>query len=766
MSSAQPPKAKPSRTSTGLETIEVIKAVRPAAWLWSPIVGSQTRKLVRRMREKQVPEHACQTVEREAVEVLAQCVPPAAEAGSRVGLVVGFIQSGKTLSFTAVTALARDNGYPLVVVIAGTSNNLLGQTTRRLESDLGSSSRRRAFQVYSSHKNRRSEDDVNSIRGVLADWKDPAVPEEERRTVVLTVMKERTHLDWLAAVLNDLDLVGVPALVIDDEADQASLNVKVRRGEESSTYLKIRAIRDLLPSHTLLQYTATPQAILLISILDLLSPDFAALLTPGQDYTGGTTFFGESGLRKLIVSIPLSEVPSPSAPPRREPPPSLLSALRLFVVGVASGLLSQDEDAPRNRSMIVHPAVSTETHSQHARWVRAIIRNWVQILAADGDPDREDLVSEMRAAYDDLAKTAISTPPFSSIVERLPQALRQIQVREQNSSKGPPPQLPYGRDYAWIIVGAKLIDRGYTVEGLTVTYMPRPLGVGNADTIQQRARWFGYKAGYLGYCRVFLTDPTIQAYESYVEHEASVRRRLREHIDSGRPVQELRRVFRLDRTLRPTRTNVISVDYARYGFKGGWFWPRSAHLIASAVEANRSTVAGFWSGLPHRDWRPEAKHARANPSYHHLVSDGIPLHTLRDQLLAEIRLASVSNELIWEGLIDVLRGACDDDPSERARVLLMRPEAEARRGTSQDGSVIKRLFQGANPVYPIERRGTVYPGDSELHAQDRVTVQVHRVDVYQGSARDSGSKLLERDVPFIAVWLPERLRRVLVIQDQ
>ena len=78
----------------------------------------------------------------------------------------------------------------------------------------------------------------------------------------------------------------------------------------------------------------------------------------------------------------------------------------------------------------------------------------------------------------------------------------------------------------------------FTVEGLTVTYMPRGRGVGNADTVQQRARWFGYKAQYLGYCRVFLADATRDDYRSYVEHEKNVRNQLRTHRETGQSLRE------------------------------------------------------------------------------------------------------------------------------------------------------------------------------------------------------------------------------------
>src|SRR5690349_13721718 len=97
-------------------------------------------------------------------------------------------------------------------------------------------------------------------------------------------MKNHRHLSNLIEVLSRLRLERVPALVIDDEADQAGLNTLVRQGDESTTYQRLVALRACLPHHTYLQYTATPQAPLLINLIDVLSPAFAQVLTPGDDY--------------------------------------------------------------------------------------------------------------------------------------------------------------------------------------------------------------------------------------------------------------------------------------------------------------------------------------------------------------------------------------------------------------------------------------------------------------------------------------------------
>ncbi|TIC84443.1 hypothetical protein [Nocardioides sp. GY 10127] len=100
---------------------------------WSPVVGPETERLLKSVGLD--PEGEA-NIRKESVGVLSRCADPATPE-CRTGLVVGYVQSGKTLSFTTVTALARDNGFPLVVLLAGTKQNLHEQTAKRLSSDLG-----------------------------------------------------------------------------------------------------------------------------------------------------------------------------------------------------------------------------------------------------------------------------------------------------------------------------------------------------------------------------------------------------------------------------------------------------------------------------------------------------------------------------------------------------------------------------------------------------------------------------------------------------
>src|SRR4029078_8013377 len=119
----------------------------------------------------------------------------------------------------------------------------------------------------------------------------------------------------------------------------------------------------------------------------------------------------------------------------------------------------------------------------------------------------------------------------------LPRVLRGTIVQEVNARGGATPQVNWRQGYAFVLVGGQAMDRGFTVEGLTVTYMPRDMGVGNADTIQQRARLSGSKRPYLGLGRVFLELGVFQAFQFYVAHERDIRERLLAHRDSGAPLR-------------------------------------------------------------------------------------------------------------------------------------------------------------------------------------------------------------------------------------
>jgi len=716
---------------------------------WQPRVGPEAEGFL----EHSVPNDARETVQDSALDILGKGIPPTDEGGHETGLVVGYVQSGKTMSFEMVTALARDNGFQMVIVVTGTSNPLFNQSTGRLRRDLRLDDQNRDRR-WSHFPNPNNDDaTLGPIRDVMDEWRDAAIPEEDKRTILITVLKNHTRLNNLARLLQQLDLNHVPVLLIDDEADQASLNTQAAQGQESTTYRRLMALRQTLPHHTYLQYTATPQAPLLINIIDSLSPNFVHVLEAGDEYVGGREFFG--GNRRNIRVIPLHQVPT-TTNPLTEPPETLLEALRIFMVGVAAGL--REAGNRGNRSMLVHPSHLTVQHEEFVNWVRDIFDRWKQTLALpDGDTDKQELLEEFRLAHAELTATVgQSLPPFDVLAPHFRRAFTNTRILEVNSREQNTPQVDWRSTYGWIVVGGQAMDRGFTVEGLTVTYMPRGVGVGNADTVQQRARFFGYKRRYLGYCRVYLEQSTLDAFQSYVTHEEDIREQLQAFHESGRPLGEWKRAFLLDTNLRPCRSNVLGFDYMQGRFGNEWVAPRVVQASNQVLESNRRVVGNFLQ----RDlaWAEDVGHAERTQTQRHLVCDDVPLQDVVSDLLVQMRITGPTDSQRNTGMLLQLQRALEANPDEICRIYRMSGGDVRQRGVDENGEVTN-LYQGAYPVTPLAARGTIYPGDRLVRDDDNVTIQIHTLQLTQNDA------VVADQVMVLTVWMPERLAEGWVVQD-
>jgi len=731
-----------TKAKVSSETIEMILRDQDQLARWTPMEGEETFNLLDHLK---FPEKDRETLKNEAVAVLAQCIPPTSPSGKETGLVIGYIQSGKTTSFTTVAALARDNGYRLIIVITGITRNLFEQSDERLKKDLRLTQRTdRKWQFFFNPKART---DIKQ-RIATALQRNDVLPGVSKQTVLITVMKNCIHLSNLIKLLTDLPLTGVPTLIIDDEADQASLNNLVNKGKVSPTYSRIIQIRQLLPHHSFLQYTATPQAPLLLHILNALSPSFAALLTPGPTYTGGKTFFEKDF--DLIRRIHAHEVPSKDQE-LTEPPGSLLEAMRIFFLGVAAGLRSGEEG--KNRSMMVHPSKETMPHANYGQWVRDIRQQWAKTLRLpESDPDRQELVDDFRHAYDDLCKTVAVLPAFDDLLLYLPHAVGNTIVTIVNASAGQTPQPDWLQDYAHIVVGGEVLNRGYTIEGLTVTYMPRSKGVGNADTIQQRARWFGYKAEYLGYCRVYLTEEQREIYTDYVIHEEDMRRQLHDHMATGKSLRDWKRVLLLSPDLYPTRHNVLELEYIRGNYSRDWFEQHAPHDSPDAIEANRKTVEQFLSRL---SFQPDEGHPKRTDMQRHLVSANVSMDFVYHELLTKFLVTRSGESHQYFGLLRQLERHLEQHPSEKCEcTIYLMSKGHLRERRVDDKNEIPTLFQGPHP----DKSGEYYPGDRQIRDLQGVTVQIHKLMVLKEK------KVIADDVPTIAVALPKEMSADWIIQ--
>ena len=735
---------------------------------WRPFVGNETDELLRSknfVNPDDTLNSTGQKVLNEAYRVIEVCGSPYSVTNSETGIVIGHVQSGKTLSFTVLTALARDNDYRIVIVIAGTSMPLFTQSTNRLRRDLRLDTR--FDRRWTLIPNPKEIEHRETIQAALAQWADPNFPDERCRTLLITVMKQKDHLNNLAELLEGINLNGVLTLIIDDEGDQASLNTNARKAarqgrniedldenEVSTIYRRITKVKGLFPNHTFVQYTASPQANLFINILDRLSPNFIKLLTPGDNYTGGVEFFYENPL--LIEEIPASELSTPNNP-LPSPPESLIRALRIFFLGVVAGEILQDQ---RNRSMLVHPSRLQGDQYLFTEWIRAITNSWRRLLAGNEIDEKNSLLVEFKESYRDLEKTVVNLPTFEELIDiNLINAIQYTPIVEVNARRGETPQINWQDSYSWILVGGQSMDRGFTVEGLTVTYMPRNVGVGNVDTILQRARFFGYKRRYLGYCRVFLDQLTINAYNSIIEHEENVREQLEDFDINNKQLNEWNREVVLDQMLKLTRVNILYDEIDKDTFGKEWFRVKAPHDTEQYIDSNKQAVFEFVR-LKASLFSVNDGHPKRTEEQKHLVAR-ISLQECLTQLLNKLKYTRESDSATYSSLRGIIKRYLSDNPSEECLVYLMSAKnldnlddencwTRRTRKLQKKSNDIQQLFQGQQPTVNSSdfRIGEVYPGDSAIKNEKLVSIQIHLLNL-----RDTDFT----NVPTLAIWIPEHM---------
>src|SRR5699024_2309751 len=194
-------------------------------------------------------------------------------------------------------------------------------------------------------------------------------------------------------------------------------------------------------------------------------------------------------------------------------------------------------------TVLTHPASSTSLHRVYDTWVRGIM-NRLSVGLTDGDELlKEQITNEVFSpAWTDLATTGGNVVkgapvPLSELIGMLADEgyLEAVRVRVVNSTQGNEiSSSEWTQAPGWIVIGGNKLDRGFTVENLSVTYMPRGPGVRNADTIQQRGRFFGYKRPYFDLLRAWMNPDIAEVFRKYVRHENAMRDALSELDANGR----------------------------------------------------------------------------------------------------------------------------------------------------------------------------------------------------------------------------------------
>ncbi len=493
------------------------------------------------------------------------------------GLVVGQVQSGKTANYTGLICKAADAGFNLIIVLAGLHNNLRTQTQHRLDEDfLGfDTEHERAWQINGTNRigvgKMNSDNTAISVTSVKSDFKKSlaeslGISFDNQSPLLLVVKKNATVLKrlnvWLQSQARDVDgekrITTKSLLIIDDEADNASINTKA--ADESPTAINdlIRKITSHFYRYAYVGYTATPFANIFIPLDrdDLFPRDFIINLPAPSNYIGAEKIFGTSpeadetndDLLPIVRKIDDYKEYFPDKHKKDDAKPtslpeSLQTAIKSFIVACAIRVARGQET--KHNSMLIHVsrfvtwqnAVEELVRKQFSFYKRGIEQEDNGILEqfrAIFEEDTDDYVSFCTTTQNILNSSfqnidsRIKVHTWAEIKPCLYKAVQKIKVKAIHGSSTDTLEYYENEEtgVSVIAVGGDKLSRGLTLEGLSVSYFLRASKM--YDTLMQMGRWFGYRPGYVDLCRLFTSGEL----NGWFRHITMASEDLREEFDA------------------------------------------------------------------------------------------------------------------------------------------------------------------------------------------------------------------------------------------
>ena len=618
------------------------------------------------------------------------------------GIVLGYVQSGKTLSFTSLIALACDNNYKLVIVLAGKTNLLLSQNTDRL------------IKTFLDDRN------INVLTNVSDnDFIDKLIrrfSNKQQRTYVVTLLKHQKHILQLSKLLGNKNLSNIftknSVLIIDDESDQASLNTNARKKNvESAIYSSIKSLRKVLPNNTYIQYTATPQANLLIDYLDFLSPDWHVLIKPGKKYTGGLSFFENS--IDNILSIPKAEKYHSKDNVLEKPPVTLKASIYNYIfssIYLINNKYNKNIFKLESTSMMIHPCSERKTIKKFYDWTNNIIK----ALQVNLDNLEYKFLDE---CYRNFLKYStnniVDEIPLNEIIELInDEFMDNLSIHEVVGGYVDK-AFPWHESKFHILVGGQLLDRGFTVENLIYTYMPRDTkGKNNADTIEQRCRFFGYKRDYFKFCRVYIPNELKVDYQDYVKSEEDLRSKLSKMTLSE--FKKMGSIMISGQNLNLTNTNRISGELVTNKFKHFNYFEPFLNF-----EKNNELIINFIDYIKEDYLLGELKPKETRDSTEnttHLVYKIPYLKVL--EFLETIDIGNTIEKQLMVSLLNVLKIYCEIE--KKSDVYIIQISHKKLYGRERTINEISTK-EGGNPlkISSLASNFPSYFGDSKLLLNDQ-----------------------------------------------
>ena len=503
---------------------------------------------------------------------------------NKKGLVVGQVQSGKTANYTGLICKAADAGFNLIIILAGIHNNLRSQTQTRIdEGFLGFDTQNtRAYDM-----NRTIRIGVGLIPGFDNAIANSYTTSTERgdftkqaantagfnfnnpQPIILVIKKNVSVLkrlySWLKSQSTHDIIANKSLLLIDDEADNASINTS-RDGDDPTAINKnICKIIKLFNRSAYVGYTATPFANIFIPLDkdDLFPKDFIINLPAPDNYIGPEKVFGTSAnpdgnedLLPIVFPVTDSDTFVPAGHRRDDPKPtiddipeSLKTAIKCFIITCSIRIARGQEN--KHNSMLIHV-------SRFQAWqnhLKIIIDRLFKYYKSEIEANDPTIMEEFRQIFEEdtptyrsycsITREIMNSPVLSRVDNRmrlhtwdeikplLYRAVQKIEVKSINGTSGD--SLTYYENekngISVIAIGGDKLSRGLTLEGLSVSYFLRASKM--YDTLMQMGRWFGYRPGYVDLCRLFTSNELNEWYRHITLASDELREEFRYLAESG-----------------------------------------------------------------------------------------------------------------------------------------------------------------------------------------------------------------------------------------
>lgn len=536
------------RVTLSLETVEVLRQsslIKPREeWYTGPVARDIHWPALSGYLSttKGWDKDTISSVDKSSSEVVSLLANPATATFRRRGLVVGYVQSGKTANMTAVIAKAVDAGYNLVVLLAGVTNKLRAQTQSRIENDIVER-HQHLWQLYTNKddngdfaipRNRTFTLPVPGRAQLVVMKKVASRLEAFRKTIV-----DDKGRSTSAKVLNQLKV-----LIIDDECDQASVNSAGNDEDMTRINEEIRKILRALPAVSYVGYTATPFANVFIDpyprnndeLDDLYPEDFITALPRPENYFGAREVFGfdpvdsehetsqESG-RDMIRTIGLDKLGSlrPSKASDKNFKPRMTEELEdaLLWFLLSCSIRRARGQSRHHMSMLIHTSPLIAQHEA----MEELISGWINTHKADLAKGAGEVYARLCTVFE-REKNAVAFEggiealQLPDLVQHLCETLQVLEIAIENGESET--RLDYtGNPKTYIVIGGAVLARGLTIEGLCVSFFLRTSM--QYDTLLQMGRWFGYRIGYEDLPRLWTTAELTASFRALARIEEEIR---------------------------------------------------------------------------------------------------------------------------------------------------------------------------------------------------------------------------------------------------